>query len=567
MTPLVPKTQDDFVHDNDEKQPRQSHPDAITSSSISKTISSSLPSASKCESATPIFHRSVSVAEATINAEHSMTLRQGVRQFPKAIAWSVVISMTLVMEGYSTILVPNLFAMDPFRRQFGDKLPNGTYEISANWQSALVNGGLAGQILGLFATGTVAERIGYRHTLMLGLMAMNVFIFVTFFAASKEVLLAGQCLLGMPWGMFQCICTVYAADVCPVSLRAYLTTWVNACWVLGQLIASIVMRGMISDTTDWSYRIPFALQWIFPLPIFLAVCFAPESPWWLIRQNRFADAKASLQRLRTKPKSVSDAEFDLVLVGTMEGMMETNDREQRMQTGTSYKDCFKGVDRRRTEITCMVWIIQTLCGSTFMGFSTYFYEQAGIPPSHAFTLSLAQFALGLIGVIISWALMSHFGRRTLYLSGQTLTCLFVLLIGILACIPQPNTNSAKGTSTPLNWAIAALLLAFTLAYDATLGPICYALVSEMPSTRLRSKTIVLARNCYNVGGIVTNVITPRMLNPTAWGWGAKAGFFWAGTSVLGLVWSLCRLPEPKGRTFGELDELFERGVPARGFKG
>ncbi|KAK1920272.1 hypothetical protein P3342_002568 [Pyrenophora teres f. teres] len=541
MTPLVPKTQDDFVHDNDEKQPRQSHPDAITSSSISKTISSSLPSASKCESATPIFHRSASVAEATINAEHSMTLRQGVRQFPKAIAWSVVISMTLVMEGYSTILVPNLFAMDPFRRQFGDKLPNGTYEISANWQSALVNGGLAGQILGLFATGTVAERIGYRHTLMLGLMAMNVFIFVTFFAASKEVLLAGQCLLGMPW--------------------------VNACWVLGQLIASIVMRGMISDTTDWSYRIPFALQWIFPLPIFLAVCFAPESPWWLIRQNRFADAKASLQRLRTKPKSVSDAEFDLVLVGTMEGMMETNDREQRMQTGTSYKDCFKGVDRRRTEITCMVWIIQTLCGSTFMGFSTYFYEQAGIPPSHAFTLSLAQFALGLIGVIISWALMSHFGRRTLYLSGQTLTCLFVLLIGILACIPQPNTNSAKGTSTPLNWAIAALLLAFTLAYDATLGPICYALVSEMPSTRLRSKTIVLARNCYNVGGIVTNVITPRMLNPTAWGWGAKAGFFWAGTSVLGLVWSLCRLPEPKGRTFGELDELFERGVPARGFKG
>ncbi|KAE8838291.1 hypothetical protein HRS9139_02674 [Pyrenophora teres f. teres] len=508
MTPLVPKTQDDFVHDNDEKQPRQSHPDAITSSSISKTISSSLPSASKCESATPIFHRSVSVAEATINAEHSMTLRQGVRQFPKAIAWSVVISMTLVMEGYSTILVPNLFAMDPFRRQFGDKLPNGTYEISANWQSALVNGGLAGQILGLFATGTVAERIGYRHTLMLGLMAMNVFIFVTFFAASKEVLLAGQCLLGMPWGMFQCICTVYAADVCPVSLRAYLTTWVNACWVLGQLIASIVMRGMISDTTDWSYRIPFALQWIFPLPIFLAVCFAPESPWWLIRQNRFADAKASLQRLRTKPKSVSDAEFDLVLVGTMEGMMETNDREQRMQTGTSYKDCFKGVDRRRTEITCMVWIIQTLCDPTPYLLDTTLTPRhrrtSRYPPSHAFTLSLAQFALGLIGVIISWALMSHFGRRTLYLSGQTLTCLFVLLIGILACIPQPNTNSAKGTSTPLNWAIAALLLAFTLAYDATLGPICYALVSEMPSTRLRSKTIVLARNCYNVGGIVTN---------------------------------------------------------------
>ena len=66
---------------------------------------------------------------------------------------------------------------------------------------------------------------------------------------------------------------------------------------------------------------------------------------------------------------------------------------------------------------------------------------------------------------------------------------------------------------------------------------------------------------------MTNIITPRMLNPTAWGWGAKAGFFWAGTSLLGLVWSCGRLPEPKGRTFGELDELFERGMPARAFKG
>jgi SP family general alpha glucoside:H+ symporter-like MFS transporter len=57
-----------------------------------------------------------------------------------------------------------------------------------------------------------------------------------------------------------------------------------------------------------------------------------------------------------------------------------------------------------------------------------------------------------------------------------------------------------------------------------------------------------------------------MLNPTAWGWGAKAGFFWAGTSVLGILWSWWRLPEPKGRTFGELDELFEKRVCARKFK-
>ncbi|KAI4680520.1 hypothetical protein J4E81_010201 [Alternaria sp. BMP 2799] len=566
------------VVDFDQQLMEQGQSDTLSFDSSDDTLTS-LPAISKLESTDAILERTTTIVESNNEAERSMSLREGIRLYPKAITWSVLLSMTLIMEGFSTILVPNLFAMQPFRRQFGTLQSNGLYEISADWQSALVNGGLAGQIVGLFATGTLAERIGYRYTLMVGLVAMSVFILVPFFATGKTVLLIGQCLLGMPWGMFQCICTVYAADVCPVALRAYLTTYVNACWVLGQLIASIVMRGMINNTTTWSYRIPFALQWIFPVPIFFAVYFAPESPWWLIRQDRFVDAMKTMRRLRTQPATMSDDEFEKVLNGSMEAMIQTNEREQQMQSGTSYKDCFKGVDRRRTEITCMVWIIQTLCGSTFMGFSTYFYEQAGLGSSHAFTLSLGQFALGLIGVFISWALMAHFGRRTLYLSGQVMTFMFVLLIGILACIPHRHhfvtvRSAVVGTSsqvgnphpTALNWSIAALLLAFTLAYDATLGPICYALVSEIPSTRLRSKTIVLARNCYNISGIVTNIITPRMLNPTAWGWGAKAGFFWAGTSVIGILWSWWRLPEPKGRTFGELDELFERKVAARKFK-
>ena len=43
-------------------------------------------------------------------------------------------------------------------------------------------------------------------------------------------------------------------------------------------------------------------------------------------------------------------------------------------------------------------------------------------------------------------------------------------------------------------------------------------------------------------------------------------FFWCGTGTLVyiLVWFL--VPETKGRTFAELDELFERKIPAWKFK-
>jgi SP family general alpha glucoside:H+ symporter-like MFS transporter len=77
---------------------------------------------------------------------------------------------------------------------------------------------------------------------------------------------------------------------------------------------------------------------------------------------------------------------------------------------------------------------------------------------------------------------------------------------------------------------------------------------------------VLARNLYNCLSILNGVIIPYMLNVDAWNWKGKAGFFWGGFCLLCVVWAFFRLPEPRGRTFAELDILFEKKVPARKFK-
>jgi len=238
-------------------------------------------------------------------------------------------------------------------------------------------------------------------------------------------------------------------------------------------------------------------------------------------------------------------------------MVTTNELEKALESGTGYWDCFKGIDLRRTEIVCVTWSIQNLCGSAFMGYSTYFYEQAGLPTVDAFDMSMAQYAIGFIGTVGSWFLMSRAGRRTLYTYGLALLTLLLLLIGLI------SISNSKGAS----WGIGSLLLVYTFTYDITVGPVCYSLVAEIPSTRLKTKSIVLARNVYNVMGIVNGVIVPYMLNPTAWNWRGKAGFFWAGMCALCWLWTYFRLPEPRGRTYGELDILFERGVAARKFTG
>jgi MFS transporter, SP family, general alpha glucoside:H+ symporter len=117
----------------------------------------------------------------------------------------------------------------------------------------------------------------------------------------------------------------------------------------------------------------------------------------------------------------------------------------------------------------------------------------------------------------------------------------------------------------LSWAIASLLVFTGFVAYVCMIPIIFAIVSELPSSLLRSKSVATARFSYAVINIAANVLTTYQLNPTAWAWGAKTGFFWGGSCVLGLLFVYFAVPEPKDRTVAELDLLFKRKVSARKF--
>jgi SP family general alpha glucoside:H+ symporter-like MFS transporter len=154
--------------------------------------------------------------------------------------------------------------------------------------------------------------------------------------------------------------------------------------------------------------------------------------------------------------------------------------------------------------------------------------------------------------------MPPLGRRSLFMYGLALMGVCLFIIGCLSLAPSSN-SAAK-------WGIASLALVYVFFYDTTVGPVTYALVAEIPATSLRTRKIVLARICYNAFNIASNVITPYMFNPTAWNLKAKSGYVWAGICASCLVWIFFLLPEPQGRTFGELDILFFHKVKERDFK-
>lgn len=97
----------------------------------------------------------------------------------------------------------------------------------------------------------------------------------------------------------------------------------------------------------------------------------PESPWWLIRRGRKDEALRSIKRLGNKNEQ--DAQNKLV-------MMERTVRIEEQLGGTpTFFDLWKGTDRRRTIITCLMYASQNFAGNLIANQATYFFERESCP--------------------------------------------------------------------------------------------------------------------------------------------------------------------------------------------
>ena len=168
---------------------------------------------------------------------------------------------------------------------------------------------------------------------------------------------------------------------------------VNLCFVTGQLLGNAVTKGTSEMKNHWAYSIPFVLQWFWCLVILPGIIFIPESPWWLVRQKRLEDAEKVLRRLASKKVNVA---------ATLAEIVETDRLEQELEAGSTYRDVFRGVNWRRTEIAIGVYCTQVLSGIYLINYGTYFFQLAGLPTDKAFDMGvgfLGKLSFSLVEVI------------------------------------------------------------------------------------------------------------------------------------------------------------------------
>jgi SP family general alpha glucoside:H+ symporter-like MFS transporter len=325
--------------------------------------------------------------------------------------------------------------MPAFQKDFGYPFEDG-YIISAAWQTGLGMGNPIGQVVGALTAGYPMEWYGRKKTFNACVFAVAGLVFIQFFARSLPVLLVGELLAGLVLGAFVVIAPAYASEVSPMAMRSVSTSYINLCFVTGQLLGNGVAAATQHIETHWAYSIPFAIQWFWIIIILPGMYFAPESPWWLVRQGRLEDAKESLRHLSSDKVNVN---------AILAQILETDRLETEMEAGSTYTDVFRKVNWRRTEIAIGVYTIQVLCGVYLINYGTYFFTLAGLATDQAFNMGIGFMAIGWVSVLLSWYLMQKFGRRVLYMIGLTVLTVLMFLVGILDLVPTTGAIWAKSS--------------------------------------------------------------------------------------------------------------------------
>lgn len=257
-------------------------------------------------------------------------------------------------------------------------------------------------------------------------------------------------------GIMMSTCQTYVSEISPPRLRTILLGFYpffivsrvssprapyddvllinDAQQTVGQMIAISVVFSRVLDFTPMAFKLAFACQWAFAGFAILVGAFVPESPVFLVTQNKISSAEKSL-RIIYGSSGASTAERIQLIQATTEH--ERTFAEQSRQA--SYAECFRGTNWRRTRIVALLNSLQQFIGVSLVSNSTYFFIMAGMSSDMSLTINQIGVGLSMACTLVSWVVISHVGRRTAILSSFAAAGVIFLAMGIVGFWPSNPT--------------------------------------------------------------------------------------------------------------------------------
>jgi MFS family permease len=305
--------------------------------------------------------------------------------------------------------------------------------IPSLWLSLWAASGPMGQMAGSLIGGWLQDVIGRRRNIFVFTLFEIGTIFMSYFAdrlstpeGRRSLYFAGKLLEGAAMGSVIGTANTYISENFPLNLRASILSLPTIYTLLGEFIGALIIQSRVMILNEESYRLPIAAQWAFSVIPLVAVLTLPESPVWLMRQDKWEQAQKACSRLEGGDGS---SWFSRLKLDLEEERNETGQREE-----TSYLDCFRRrANARRTGIVIFANLLTELFGLPLLGHSTYLLELAGMSSSDAYDGFISGCVVGVVANLGAFWMVPRFGRRSLTFS--TLACITILwlTVGISAC--------------------------------------------------------------------------------------------------------------------------------------
>lgn len=409
-----------------------------------------------------------------------------------------------------------------------------------------------GSVAAVFFTGPVNDYFGRRWGMFAGALIVIIGTCAQAPSTNRGQFLAGRFVLGFGVSFCSVSAPCYVSEMAHPRWRGTITGLYNCTWYIGSIVAGWVVYACSFIDSDTAWRIPVWCQMITSGIVLLGVLWLPESPRWLVAQDRHADAAKVLADYH------GEGSEDHPMVKLQLGeMMSQISAEASDKKWWDYRELWSTRGARRR----LVCVIGMACFGQISGNSlTSYYmpvmlENANINGPHTvLALNAINPILSLFGAVLGARMTDVVGRRPLLLYSIVFCAgCFAIITGTSKAALENSGNKAAGNAS------VAFIFIFGIVFSFGWTPLQSMYIAETLPTATRAKGTAVG----NFASSVASTIIQYSSGPAFEHIGYHFYIVFIFWDLFEAVFMYFFFPETKGRTLEELSEVFDAPNPVK----
>ncbi|KAG2040368.1 general substrate transporter [Suillus americanus] len=481
-----------------------------------------------------------------------------VSRYRNAYTLALSASMGSIFYGWDTGLMGGILTLKSFQHYFGiDKL---SASGQANFNGNIVSVMQAGCIFGVLLTGWACSRFGRKRSLIasgviyiVGSTIQSVAGLGSSQAVALRVLYFGRVFAGIGVGMVSALAPSYISECMPRHIRGRCTGLVQFSNNIGMMLSFWVNYSASINIpySDMQWRMPFLVQLVPGVLFVFLMIPQPESPRWLVEQERYDEAA------RTLAYVIRTSVDDNVVLLTLDEIKADFIGKQRTPLVTQFR--MMGESRQialRCSIPSILTFFQQWTGTNAINyFSPQIFAALGITGTASGLFATGIYGLVkviTVGLTLAFAVES-WGRKLCLFVGAVGQGLSMLWIGGFGAIhPQ-------STIVPASYVSIIAVYLYAVFFCIGWGPLPWVVASEVAPNHVRPATLTIAISINWLFSFMISRLTPVMLEKITYGTFLLFGV----CCMIMAAWTYFFLPETKGYALEDIKYLFENDVIVR----